>query len=135
LRLWQQDPERVTQYAIADVRETRRLAEIVAPTEFYQSQMVPDSYQNVAVTGSGENSTRSFVRAYLQRGHGVARQQAPQPYSGGYTEMRVSGVVATSSRPTSSRCTRASCSRAASPHRRIVCISFCRCSRNSPSGA
>ena len=93
VRLWREDPERVTRYALADVRETRRLAEIVAPTEFYQSQMVPDSYQNVAVTGSGEKLNSIFVRAYLQRGHGVARQQPPQPYAGGYTEMRVSGVV------------------------------------------
>lgn len=91
--LWKADPERVTEYALADVRETRRLAEIVAPTEFYQTQMVPDTFQNVAVTGSGEKINSIFVRAYLARGHAVARQQAPQPYAGGYTEMRVSGVI------------------------------------------
>ncbi len=93
VRLFKEDPERVTQYALGDVRETRRLAEVVAPTEFYQSQMVPDAFQNVAVTGSGEKLNSIFVRAYLQRGQGVARQQPPQPYGGGYTEMRVSGVV------------------------------------------
>lgn len=93
VRLWREDPERVRAYALADVRETRRLAEVVAPTEFYQTQMVPDAYGNVAVTGSGEKINSIFVRAYLQRGHAVARQQSPQPYPGGYTEMRVSGVV------------------------------------------
>lgn len=93
VRLWREDPERVRTYAFADVRETRRLAEIVAPTEFYQTQMVPDTYGNVCVTGSGEKINSIFVRAYLQRGHAVARQQPPQPYGGGYTEMRVSGVV------------------------------------------
>lgn len=93
LNIWRTDPQRVRAYALGDVRETRRLAEIVAPTEFYQSQMVPDSYQNVAVTGSGEKINSVFVRAYLHRGHGIARQQAPQPYGGGYTEMRLSGVV------------------------------------------
>lgn len=92
-RLWKEDSENVRAYALADVRETRRLAEIVAPTEFYQTQMVPDAYQNVAVTGSGEKINSVFVRAYLERGHGVARQQAPQSYGGGYTEMRVSGVL------------------------------------------
>ena len=91
--LFKQDPERVKAYAIGDVRETRRLAEVVAPTEFYQTQMVPDSYQSVAVTGSGEKINSVFVRAYLERRQGIARQQAPQPYGGGYTEMRVSGVV------------------------------------------
>jgi len=92
-RLYEEDPERVRQYALGDVRETRRLAEIVCPTEFYQAQMVPDSYQSVAVTGSGEKINSIFVRAYLQEGHAVARQQAPQPYGGGYTEMRVAGLL------------------------------------------
>jgi len=78
---------------VADVRETRRLAEVVCPTEFYQTQMVPDVYQSVAVTGSGAKINSVFVRAYLQRRHAVARQQAPVAYGGGYTEMRVSGVV------------------------------------------
>ncbi len=94
VRLYHEDPEMVKAYALGDVRETRRLAEVVAPTEFYQTQMVPDSYQSVAVTGSGEKINSVFVRAYLERRQGVARQQAPQPYGGGYTEMRVSGVVA-----------------------------------------
>ena len=93
LQLWKQDPERVEQYAIADVRETRRLSEIVSPTEFYQTQMVPDAYQSVAVTGSGEKINSIFVRAYLQHQHAVTRQQAPVPYGGGYTEMRVSGLL------------------------------------------
>ena len=93
VNLWNKDPDRVRQYASGDVRETRRLAEIVCPTEFYQTQMVPDSYQSVAVTGSGEKINSIFVRAYLQRGCAVARQQAPQPYPGGYTEMRLSGLL------------------------------------------
>ena len=93
LQLWKEDAKRVEQYAIADVRETRRLAEIVSPTEFYQTQMVPDAYQSVAVTGSGEKINSIFVRAYLQQNHAVTRQQAPVPYGGGYTEMRVSGLL------------------------------------------
>ncbi|MBC7805066.1 MAG: DNA polymerase, partial [Akkermansiaceae bacterium] len=58
-----------------------------------QAQMVPDSYQNVCVTGSGEKINSIFVRAYLERSQAVARQQAPVPYPGGYTEMRVSGLL------------------------------------------
>ncbi len=91
--LWQSDPERVRAYALADVRETRRLSDIVTPTEFYQTQMVPDTFQSVAVTGSGEKINSIFVRAYLQSGAAVARQQASQPYSGGYTELRRAGLL------------------------------------------
>ncbi|MBC8141022.1 MAG: DNA polymerase [Armatimonadetes bacterium] len=93
LDTWKTDPDLVRRYALADVRETRRLAEVVCPTEFYQTQMVGDSYQNVCVTGSGEKINSIFVRAYLARQQAVARQSAPVPYGGGYTEMRVSGVL------------------------------------------
>ncbi|MGC4045491.1 MAG: DNA polymerase domain-containing protein [Armatimonas sp.] len=91
--LWRSDPERVRAYALADVRETRRLSDIVTPTEFYQTQMVPDVFQSVAVTGSGEKINSIFVRAYLQSGAAVARQQVSQPYGGGYTELRRSGLL------------------------------------------
>lgn len=92
-RLYREDPERVKQYAIGDVRETRRLAELVLPTEFYQSQMVPESYQNVATGGSGEKINSLMVREYLRQGHAVPLQQPPIACPGGYTEIRATGVL------------------------------------------
>ena len=93
VEIFESDPERVKTYAAQDAEETAALAALVAPTEFYQTQMVPDSYQNVAVTGSGEKINAILLREYLRRGRAVARQKAPQPYPGGYTEVRVTGVV------------------------------------------
>ncbi len=87
------DPERVKTYAAQDVEETAALAALVAPTEFYQTQIVPDSYQNVAVTGNGEKINAVLVREYLRQGRAIAKQKPPQPYPGGYTEVRVTGVV------------------------------------------
>ena len=55
--------------------------------------MIPDSYQNVAVTGNGEKINAILLREYLRQGRAVAKQKAPQPYPGGYTEVRVTGVV------------------------------------------
>jgi hypothetical protein len=40
-------------YARQDVIETERLAAHVMQTDFYVTQMVPDSYQAVAVSGTG----------------------------------------------------------------------------------
>lgn len=91
--LWKSEPERVRRYALQDVGETRRLAELVTPTEFYQAQMLPDSYQSVATTGTGEKINSLMVRAYLARGHAVPRGQPPRAYPGGYTEVRRTGVV------------------------------------------
>ncbi|MBV9852258.1 MAG: DNA polymerase [Armatimonadetes bacterium] len=87
------DPQKVTTYARQDAEETSALAALVAPTEFYQTQMVPDSYQNVAVTGNGEKINAILIREYLRRRRAVPKQKAPQPYPGGYTEVRVTGVV------------------------------------------
>lgn len=90
---FEKDPERVKTYAAQDAAETSALAALVAPTEFYQTQIVPDSYQSVAVTGNGEKINAVFVREYLRQGRAVARQKPPQSYPGGYTEVRVTGVV------------------------------------------
>ncbi len=91
--LWQTDPDTVRQYCLQDVHETRRLAELVLPTEFYQCQMLPDTLQNLATIGTGEKVNCLFLRAYLQAGHTIPLPQPPRNYPGGYTEVRVVGLV------------------------------------------
>ncbi len=91
--LWQTDPDTVRQYCLQDVHETRRLAELTLPTEFYQCQMVPDTLQNLATIGTGEKANLIFVRAYLQARHAIPLPQPPREYPGGYTEVRVVGLV------------------------------------------
>ncbi|MCC2670896.1 MAG: polymerase elongation subunit, partial [Armatimonadetes bacterium] len=90
---WKTDPDRVRTYALQDVEETRRLAELVMPTEFYQAQMVPDNYQNVATGGSGEKINSLLVREYLRQGHGIPQSQPPVACPGGHTEIRETGVI------------------------------------------
>jgi DNA polymerase, archaea type len=90
---WQSDPETVRRYALQDVQETRRLAELVLPTEFYQGQMVPESYQNVATGGSGEKINSLLIREYLRQGHSIPQPQPPVACPGGYTEVRRTGVL------------------------------------------
>jgi DNA polymerase elongation subunit (family B) len=87
------DRERVLTYAQQDVIETARLAELVTATEFYQTQMVPDSYGSSAVTGTGEKINSIFLRAYLHAGCAIPRPQPSRPYPGGYTEIRATGVI------------------------------------------
>jgi DNA polymerase I len=93
VEIFQRDPQKVKTYARQDAEETSALAALVAPTEFYQTQMVPDAYQNVAVTGNGEKINAILLREYLRQGRAIPKQKAPQPYPGGYTEVRVTGVV------------------------------------------
>ncbi len=104
-----QDPERVSTYARQDVEEVRALAALVTPTEFYQTQLVPENYQSVAVTGTGEKLNSLLVREYLRESEALPRQSAPQEYPGGYTEVRRTGSSDRLSRRTSNRCIRRSC--------------------------
>ncbi len=91
--LWQTDPERVRQYCLQDVHETRRLAELVLPTEFYQCQMLPETLQNLAVIGTGEKANLLFLRAYLSARHAIPTPEPPRDYPGGYTEVRRIGLI------------------------------------------
>ncbi len=87
------DPALVREYARQDVVETRMLADLVTPVEFYQTQMVPDNYGNAAITGSGERINSIFMRGYLQAGIAVPLSERSRPFPGGYTEVRRNGVV------------------------------------------
>ena len=90
---WQRDPDRVRRYALQDVIETGRLSEHVMPTDFYLTQMVPDAYQTVAVTGTGEKINALLVREYLRRGLALPRPQSARSFPGGYVEVRRLGVI------------------------------------------
>ncbi|UCC68314.1 MAG: DNA polymerase [Armatimonadota bacterium] len=92
-REWASDPDRVRKYALQDIIETGRLAAHVMPTDFYLTQMVPDLYQTVAVSGTGEKINALLVREYLRRGVALARPQSPRRFPGGYVEVRRRGVI------------------------------------------
>lgn len=87
------DRERVLLYARQDIAETERLAALISPTEFFQTQMVPDSYTGSAVTGTGEKINSLFVRAYLAAGRGLPRPETPREVPGGYTDLRAAGLI------------------------------------------
>ena len=91
--LYRNDPELVRLYARQDVIETQKLAELITPVEFYQAQMIPDNYGQVATTGNGEKINALFIRAYIAAGRAVSRMQVARPYAGGYTEVRKIGVL------------------------------------------
>jgi DNA polymerase I len=91
--LWRTDPETVRRYCLQDVLETRRLADLTLPTEFYQCQMLPDTLQNLATIGTGEKANLMFLRAYLAEGYAVPAPQGAREYPGGYTEVRQVGLI------------------------------------------
>lgn len=93
LNLYRDNPELVRTYARQDVIETARLAELISPVEFYQTQMVPDNYGQVAISGNGDKINSLFVRAYLAAGRAISQLSPSASYEGGYTEVRERGLL------------------------------------------
>ncbi len=90
--LWRADPHRLARYCLDDARDVRGLADLITPTEFYQAQIVPRSYQDVATGGTGEKINAVLVRAYVTRREALPLPQPSRPYPGGYSELRAAGV-------------------------------------------
>lgn len=93
--LWrngERDRERLGRYAMDDVRDVDLLARVTVPTEFYQTQILPMTFQRTTVTGTGRKIDDLMVRAYLAAEHGLPVAGESRPYPGGFTELLRSGV-------------------------------------------
>lgn len=90
---WKDDPDRVRSYTLHDVQETRDIAAIVSPADFYTTQMVPDTYENALVSGTGEKINSIMIREYLHQGHSIPKPQQSKGVSGGYTDIRKTGII------------------------------------------
>jgi DNA polymerase I len=90
---WADDPDRVRKYSMHDVQETRDISAIVSPADFYTAQMIPDTYQNVLVSGTGEKINSIMIREYLRQGKSIPKPQPSKSVSGGYTDVRITGVI------------------------------------------
>lgn len=89
---WESERERVIAYALDDVRDVATLSALTAPTEFYQTQMLPRSFQRTASGGTGGKINALFLRTYLAARQAVPRPAPSQPYPGGWSEVREVGI-------------------------------------------
>jgi DNA polymerase elongation subunit (family B) len=85
--VWRTDRDRLLRYSLDDVRDVDILGRLAVPTEFYQTQLLPRSFQNVATGGPGGKINDLMVRAYVLQGHSVPLAQPPQDYPGGYADL------------------------------------------------
>jgi len=89
---WNNDRATLHDYALADVRDVARLIDLAAPTEFYQAQIIPRSFQRLAASGAGSKINLLMLRTYLAAGTSVADSQPSRGYPGGHAELIKSGV-------------------------------------------
>ncbi len=89
---WEQDPDRAIKYCLDDVRETCAIAEILSPATFYQTQIIPLSYQNCIIRGNATRIDSIFMAEYLTAQHSVPAQMAARAFSGALTKSFGEGV-------------------------------------------
>jgi DNA polymerase elongation subunit (family B) len=87
------EPERVHQYAMDDVRETRAISNLLSRSYFFQTQIFPLSYQNAFVRGNAAKIDSLFVREYVRQGHAIPQLEQARPFAGGYTDLFYRGVA------------------------------------------
>jgi DNA polymerase elongation subunit (family B) len=84
--------EELSAYALDDVRDVDVLSRVIMPNEFYQTQMLPLSFQRSALTGTGRKIDEIMLRSYLAAGHSIPRAERARAYPGGFVELVRSGV-------------------------------------------
>ncbi|MCK5844748.1 MAG: hypothetical protein KAG97_08585, partial [Victivallales bacterium] len=86
-----ESPETIAKYAMDDVTETKAIAEILAPTFFHQTQLIPISYQNCVVRGNASRIESMHLAAYFAKRHSVPSPEPPRPFSGALTAAESTG--------------------------------------------
>lgn len=91
-RIWAEDRARILRYALDDVRDVAVLSELCLPTEFYQTQIIPDVLQEIATGGPGEKLNDLMVRIYLGERHAIPKPEPARDYPGGYADILRAGI-------------------------------------------
>lgn len=90
--VFKDDPEKLKEYAMDDVRETAAIAEILSPSYFYQAQLTPFSYQNCITRGNAARIDAILCASYITADYSLPRPEAPRSFPGGLTDSPRSGI-------------------------------------------
>lgn len=93
--VYREDPARLRQYNLDDVRETLALSRLLSYASFLQTRIFPYSYQNCLIRGAATRINSLFVREYLRRGVAIPLAGGGEAgeVAGGYNNVYTVGVV------------------------------------------
>jgi len=91
--LWENNPEKLLEYALDDVRETREIASMLSGSNYYMTKMMPYGYAQCSRLGPAAKIEALLVREYLKEKHSLPRPENGQQHSGGYTEVFLQGIL------------------------------------------
>jgi DNA polymerase elongation subunit (family B) len=86
------DPERLKEYALDDVRETDAISRLLSPSYFYQTQILPLSYQNCVSRGNATRIDALLCAEYIQARQSLPMPQAQQDFQGALTASAEPGL-------------------------------------------
>lgn len=85
IRFKYKDPiewEKIKAYCEHDADDALALYDLMSPSLFYMTQMVPKSFQSMIETATGSQINSIMVRSYLQEGHSIPKANEAMPYEG-----------------------------------------------------
>jgi DNA polymerase, archaea type len=91
--LWDNNHEKLIDYALDDVRETKALSSLLSGSSFYLAQMLPYTYALTSRLGPAAKIEALFIREYLRQKHSIPKPSSGQQHSGGYTEVFLRGIL------------------------------------------
>ncbi|ANT63829.1 DNA polymerase domain-containing protein [Prosthecochloris sp. CIB 2401] len=91
--VWETEPDRLLDYALDDVRETREIAALLSGSNFYLTQMIPYTYAHSSRIGPAAKIEAIMVRDYLRVKEALPKPGIGQQYSGGYNEVFRKGIL------------------------------------------
>lgn len=90
---FKRNPEKLMRYALHDIDETEALSRLLSQSAFVQTQMIPFSYQNIAIRGNATKIDALILREYLRQKRAIPMPERGRPFAGGYTDMFMEGVI------------------------------------------
>lgn len=90
--IFKKDPAKLAAYCRDDVRETNSISEILSPSYFYQTQIIPLSYQNSVVRGNATKIDIILTAEYLNSRTAIPYPEEPRTFEGALTSAFESGI-------------------------------------------
>ncbi len=91
-KYWQEDRQSLLAYAADDVIETRSLANILLPSYFYQTQLIPLKFQDCVVRGNATCIDAMLLSEYLDAKRSLPRSEGSRAFEGALTQAFSGGV-------------------------------------------
>jgi len=90
-QVWHENPMRLIDYALDDVRDTRTLVEKLGTSTFELTKILPATYQDVLTLGTAGSIEKLMAREYIRQGEAIPTPSEPDQPTGGYTNVFLRG--------------------------------------------